>query len=129
MLGAIGLLLVCQLAGEAIHRFTGLPLPGSVIGMAILLVYLAVIRREQTSLAKVTGWLTAHMPLMFVPPAVGLINEGELLARHGLGILVALLVSTVVTIAVTALVFNWAMKRFAPDETATDGLGEGLGDA
>lgn len=116
MLGAIGLLLVCQLAGEAIHRFTGLPLPGSVIGMGLLLVWLAVFRREQTSLTKVTGWLTAHMPLMFVPPAVGLIEEGDMITRHGLGILVALLVSTVVTIAVTASVFAWAMKRFAGAE-------------
>ena len=32
MIGAIALLLVCQLAGEVIHRLTGLPLPGSVIG-------------------------------------------------------------------------------------------------
>ncbi|MHC3126769.1 murein hydrolase transporter LrgA [Brevundimonas sp. GN22] len=122
MLGAIALLLVCQLAGEAIHRFTGLPLPGSVIGMGLLLVWLAIFRREQTSLTKVTGWLTAHMPLMFVPPAVGLIEEGDMIARHGLGILVALLVSTVVTIAVTASVFSWAMNRFAAS-------GEEAGDA
>lgn len=117
MLGAIALLLVCQLAGEAIHRFTGLPLPGSVIGMGLLLVYLAVFRREQTSLTKVTGWLMAHMPLMFVPPAVGLINEGEMIARHGIGILIALLVSTVATIAATATVFAWAMKRFAAENS------------
>ena len=37
MIGAIALLLVCQLAGEVIHRLTGLPLPGAVIGMVLLL--------------------------------------------------------------------------------------------
>lgn len=120
MAGAIALLLVCQLAGEAIHRFTGLPLPGSVIGMGLLLVWLAVVRREQTSLTTVTGWLTAHMPLLFVPSAVGLIEEGDMIARHGIGIVVALLVSTVATIAVTAIVFAWAMKRFASQEEAGD---------
>ena len=41
MIGAIALLLVCQLAGEAVHRLTGLPLPGSVIGMVLLLAWLA----------------------------------------------------------------------------------------
>ena len=118
MLGAIGLLLVCQLAGEAIHRFLAIPLPGSVIGLALLLVWLAVVRREQTSLGKVTGWLTAHMPLMFLPAAVGMMEEGPLLARHGLAIVVAMVISTVATIAVTALVFSWAVRRFggADDE-------------
>lgn len=112
MLGAIGLLLVCQLAGEAIHRFLAIPLPGSVIGLAILLVWLAVVRRDQTDLAKVTGWLTAHMPLMFLPAAVGLMEEGPLLARHGLAIAVAMVVSTLLTLVVTALVFSWAVRRF-----------------
>ena len=35
MIGAIALLLFCQLAGEILHRLTGLPLPGSVIGMVL----------------------------------------------------------------------------------------------
>lgn len=120
MLGAIGLLLVCQLAGEVIHRITGLPLPGSVIGMALLLIWLAVMRREQASLSKVAGWLTAHMPLMFVPPAVGLIEEGPVLRQHGLAIVLAVGVSTLLTIAVTGLVFGWAVRRFG---TAEEGEG------
>lgn len=112
MLGAIGLLLVCQLVGEAIHRFLAIPLPGSVIGLALLLVWLAVVRRDQTDLGKVTGWLTVHMPLMFVPAAVGLMEESHLLARYGLAIAVAMVVSTLLTIVVTALVFTWAVRRF-----------------
>lgn len=111
MQGAIALLLVCQLAGEAIHRFTGLPLPGSVIGMALLLLWMACFRKERPSLAQAAGWLTANLALMFVPAAVGVMTEGQVLARHGLVILVATVVSTVLTITVTGLVFHWALKR------------------
>ena len=121
MLGAIGLLLVCQLAGEAIHRFLAIPLPGSVIGLAILLVWLAVVRRDQTDLAKVTGWLTAHLSVMFVPAAVGLMEEGAILSRYGLGIVVAVVVSTLLTLAVTAVVFGAVAGR----EPETDDSGEG----
>lgn len=114
MIGAIALLLVCQLAGEAIHRLTGLPLPGSVIGMVLLLAWLAMVPRERLTLTQVTGWLTAHLSIMFVPAAVGLMEEGAILSRYGLGIVVATSVSTVLTLAVTALVFRAVARRVEP---------------
>lgn len=115
MIGTIALLLVCQLAGEVIHRLTGLPLPGSVIGMVLLLAWLAFVPRERLTLTQVTGWLTAHLSIMFVPAAVGLMEEGAILSRYGLGIVVAVVVSTLLTLAVTALVFRAVAGREAPE--------------
>jgi putative effector of murein hydrolase LrgA (UPF0299 family) len=117
MIGAIALLLVCQLAGEAVHRLTGLPLPGSVIGMVLLLGWLGLVPRERLTLTQVTGWLTAHLSIMFVPAAVGLMEEGAILSRYGLGIVVAVVVSTLLTLAVTALVFRAVAGR-EPDSDA-----------
>lgn len=116
MIGAIALLLVCQLAGEVIHRLTGLPLPGSVIGMVLLLGWLAFVPKERLTLTQVTGWLTAHLSIMFVPAAVGVMEEGAILSRHGLGIVVAVGVSTLLTLAVTALVFRAVAGRAEPDD-------------
>ncbi|WP_379486383.1 CidA/LrgA family protein [Novosphingobium soli] len=115
MLPAIFLLLACQLAGEAIHRLTGLPLPGAVTGMLLLLSWLALVPRERPVLGTVTGWLTAHLAVMFVPAAVGLVDEGAVLSRYGLGLAVATAVSTALTLVVTALVFRWALRRFAAE--------------
>lgn len=113
MLAAIALLLACQLVGEAIHRLTSLPLPGSVIGMMLLIGWLACRRRERPTLTAVTGWLTAHLSIMMLPASVGLIEEGPVIARYGVGLVVATAVSTVLTLAVTATVFAWAARRFA----------------
>lgn len=121
MIGAIALLLVCQLAGEAVHRLTGLPLPGSVIGMVLLLAWLALVPRERLTLTQVTGWLTAHLSIMFVPAAVGVMEEGAVLSRYGLGILVAVVVSTLLTLAVTALVFRAVTGRDEPDSEPETG--------
>jgi len=121
MLGAIALLLICQMAGEAVHRFAGVPVPGSVIGMALLLVWLALVRRERPSLDVVTGWLTAHLAIMFVPAAVGLMNEGPVLARHGVAIIVATVISTLLTLVVTAQVFQWAVRRMEHKDRKHDG--------
>ena len=120
MIGAIALLLVCQLAGEAVHRLTGLPLPGSVIGMVLLLAWLAFVPRERLTLTQVTGWLTAHLSIMFVPAAVGLMEEGAILSRYGLGIVVAVVVSTLLTLAVTALVFRAVAGRAEPEPEAEE---------
>ncbi len=121
MIGAIALLLVGQLAGEVIHRLTGLPLPGSVIGMVLLLAWLALVPRERLTLTQVTGWLTAHLSIMFVPAAVGVMEEGAILSRYGVGIVVAVVVSTLLTLAVTALAFRAVAGR----EPEPDDSGEG----
>lgn len=118
MLRAIFLLLACQLTGEAIHRLTGLPLPGAVIGLMLLIGWLALVRAERPTLGAVSGWLTAHLSVMFVPAAVGLIEEGPALSRYGVGLVVATVVSTVLTLVVTALVFRWALARFVPEGEA-----------
>ena len=116
MLRAIVLLLSCQLAGEMIHRSTGLALPGAVIGMVLLLGWLALVPRERPGLVAVSGWLTAHLAVMFVPAAVGLVDEGAVLSRYGPELVAATVVSTVLTLAVTALVFRWALVRFVPGD-------------
>ncbi|WP_370516143.1 CidA/LrgA family protein [Novosphingobium sp. 18052] len=118
MLRAIFLLLACQLAGEAIHRLTGLALPGSVIGMVLLVGWLALVPLERPGLVAVAGWLTAHLAVMFVPAAVGLIDEGAALSAYGIGLVAATIVSTVLTLVVTALVFRWALARFVTEDSA-----------
>lgn len=120
MLGAIALLLVCQLAGELIHRFAGLPLPAPVIGMMLLIVWLAAVRKERPGLEAVSGWLAAHLSIMFVPSAVGLINQGDILKAHGIGLVVAVTLSTFLTMIVTVLAFRWAM-RFVKDDGPEEG--------
>ncbi|AXB75286.1 CidA/LrgA family protein [Novosphingobium sp. P6W] len=121
MLHPIFLLLACQLAGEAVHRLTGLALPGTVIGMMLLVGWLATFRAERPALVAVTGWLTAHLAIMFVPACVGLIDEGALMARYGIGLIVATAASMALTLAVTALVFRWALVRFVPEDGTETG--------
>lgn len=133
MVGAIALLFVFQLVGEAIHRLVGVPVPGAVIGMVLLVVWLALrpVRwgrpgmgagpgrgGESGRLEAVTAWLTAHLSVMFVPAAVGVMEQGAMFARFGLALMLATAVSVVLTIVVTALVLRWALARFAPDEAA-----------
>jgi holin-like protein len=114
MLRALAILLVGQLAGEVVTRALMLPLPGPVLGLVLLVMLLFLAERrhlvapaaiDETSLGKLSNGLIAILGILFVPAGVGLIQELGPLSRYGAALAAALLVSTVLTLAVTVWVF------------------------
>ena len=106
MLGAITLLLLFQLVGEAIALFFALPVPGPVIGMGLLFATLAWRGGPTEDLRGTAQNLLQHLSLLFVPAGVGVMLHAQRMADEWFPILIALLVSTFATIAVTALVLR-----------------------
>ncbi|NEV63264.1 CidA/LrgA family protein [Thiorhodococcus minor] len=99
----VALLLVCQLVGESVVVWTGLPVPGPVVGMALLFVGLALYGRVPEGLGRVVDGLLSHLSLLFVPAGVGVILHIAMLREEWLAVSVALLLSTLLTIVVTGL--------------------------
>ena len=110
MLGFITLLLVCQLAGEIIQRAAGLPLPGPVVGMVILFSGLLIRGGVPDGLKATARGLLDHLALLFVPAGVGVVLHLTLVAEEWLPIAAALIGSTVLTIAVTAMVMRIMLR-------------------
>ena len=100
------LLLLCQLAGEIIARALGLPIPGPVIGMALLFLAIASRGEAPEGLQTAAGGLLQHLALLFVPAGVGVMTQIRLLSEEWRPVAAALLGSTILTIAVTGLVFR-----------------------
>jgi holin-like protein len=112
-------LLVFQCAGEALVRLAGLPVPGPVAGMALLFAALLTRRTGLDALSVAAAGLAKHLSLLFVPAGVGVMLYVGRLAGEWLPIVAALFVSTVLTVAVTALTFSWLLarqKRLRPNE-------------
>jgi holin-like protein len=114
LLQGFALLLLCQSAGEALLRLLGLSLPAPVIGAVLLLVLLRW-RPLQAPVGAAAEGLLAHLSLLFVPVGVGVITHLGLLGTHGLRMLVAIVLSTWLGLAVTALV----LRALWPAEAAT----------
>lgn len=110
MLGYLTLLLICQLIGEAVQRGFALPLPGPVIGMAILLAGLMIHGRVPEALQSLSKALLDNLALLFVPAGVGVMLHLSLVAEEWLPITAALVLSTIITIAVTALVMRLMLR-------------------
>jgi holin-like protein len=117
MLPALTLLLLCQLAGEALARLFHLPLPGPVIGMALLFTGLLIRGSVPDALDRTGSFLLSHLSLLFVPAGVGVMVHLKLIRAEWLPIAASLVVSTVITIAVTALVMRWLSPPSVPPIT------------
>jgi putative effector of murein hydrolase LrgA (UPF0299 family) len=124
MIEAIAALLLCQLAGETLARGLSLPVPGPVIGLALLFVALQARSRLRPSgkpvaelpIGIVAGFLLAHLSLLFVPAGAGIVRHAGAILQHGWGLAAALILSTALTLIVTASVFVAVAKRM--DKTA-----------
>ncbi len=105
---------MCQLVGEVIVAATGIPVPGPVIGMAILFCGLLVRGSIPSELAATAETLLSHLSLLFVPAGVGVMLHAELIGAELLPIAASLIVSTLLTIIVTALVMHLLRRRGEP---------------
>ena len=94
MLHGILVLLASQLAGETLTHALRLPVPGPVLGMAMLAAVLLARPSLQAVVSPIALALLANLSLLFVPAAVGIVQVLPLLAAEGLAIGAALLVST-----------------------------------
>ena len=104
-LRGLALLLVLQAAGEGIAHGLRLPVPGPVIGMVLLMLALGI-ERARGAVQAIAELLLAHLSLLFVPVGVGVVTHLDLLARSGLQLAVAIVVSTWIGMAVTGLVLK-----------------------
>jgi len=121
MLAGLTWLLVYQCVGEILARWTGLPVPGPVIGMVLLFATLVAKNVAPESLQATASGLLSHLSLLFVPAGVGVMSHFHRVASEWLPIAVALVVSTVLALAVTALVMRRLLER--QDRRQTDAGG------
>lgn len=115
-------LLVFQCVGEAIAWGMGVPVPGPVLGLVLLLAALLLRGEVPESLAVTADGLARHLSLLFVPAGTGVMLHVAQIESEWLPIAVALVVSTVLAIAVSAVTFQWLLRR--REGPASAGLGD-----
>ncbi len=120
MLSALATLLSLQLAGEVVARWLDLPVPGPVLGMSALLAMLATRPSWLPSLKPVANGLLQHLSLLFVPAGVGVMLHLQRLGEEAWAIGVALLLSTWLGMATTALTVVWLMGKTSKDKPPPD---------
>ena len=118
------LLLLYQVAGEAIARLFALDLPGPVIGLILLWPSLAV-PWIQRHVSEVAGFLLSNLSLLFIPVGVGVILHLELLSTIWWQIALALVVSTLLGLITTVLLLRWLIRDPNGQDHAQDDRARG----
>jgi holin-like protein len=104
MIEGLVIILAFQGLGEIVTHFV-LPLvPGPVIGLVLLLMFLVLRRQVPAGLDLVSTAFMRYLGVLFVPAAVGVVTYWPHLQRQALPIAVSLVVSVVATIAVSATI-------------------------
>ena len=106
-------LLLCQLLGEVIAKGSGLPVPGPVIGMVLLVAGLWGLQRFDATgrrspagdVAAVADTLLGNLALLFVPAGVGVVQYLGLMRDYGVALAFALVLSTVAALLATVTTF------------------------
>ena len=110
-LNGITLLLIYQLVGEVSARLLQLAIPGPVLGMLLLFISLLVRDSLAETIETATSALLSHLSLLFVPAGVGVMVHWGRIGHDGLPITVALVLSTLLSLGLTAL-FMQVLIRF-----------------
>ena len=110
-------ILLFQSIGGLISKFLLPTLPGPVIGLVLLVLWLVFRKGINAELALVADGFSQYLGLLFVPAAVGVILFLPQLKANALAISSALIASVILTIGTTAFIARLlSNKREASDE-------------
>jgi holin-like protein len=115
MIAALMALLACQVAGELVARLLGLPIPGPVIGTILMFALLLAQGKVPGALRDVARGLLTNLSLLFVPAGVGIVQHLDRIRGEWVGILAALVGSTVLTMLVAVFVFRLVSRLSGAD--------------
>lgn len=104
------------LAGELFQRVIPLPVPASVYGLTLLFaaLCLGVVKLEQVKDAG--GFLVSILPILFVSPAVGILENWGLIQSVVIPLLLLIALSTIVTFGIAGRVTQVLNERGKQDE-------------
>jgi putative effector of murein hydrolase LrgA (UPF0299 family) len=106
-------ILLFQSLGELVSKFLLPTLPGPVLGLMLLVLWLVIRHEVNSELAMVADAFSQYLGLLFVPAAVGVVLFLPQLKANALAIISALIGSVILTIATSALIARFLTKREA----------------
>ncbi len=107
----IGALVGVWMLAEWLMRRLGLPVPGGIVGLFVLLLAFALHWLSPRSFAQGAHWLLAEMLLFFVPAAMILLDNRQMFGWLGIKLLLVVVGGTVLVMAATALTVEWLFRR------------------
>ena len=104
-------ILLFSLLGELLEAIIPLPIPAAIYGLVLLLIALYTGLLKAEKIASAADFLISVMPVLFVAPAVKILQYWGLIAPNLAAIIIIITFSTVLVFAVSGLVVKWLLER------------------
>lgn len=99
------------LMGEALQRIVPLPIPASVYGLVLLFAALCLKLVKLEQVKDAGGFLTSILPILFVSPVVGILENWVLIKDAVLPMFLLAVATTATTFGISGRVTQWLMKK------------------
>ena len=105
------MILLVSFAGELLNYLLPLPVPASIYGLVLMFLCLMLGVIKLSDVHDTACFLIEIMPIMFIPPAVGLMASWDVIQANLVAYLIIAAVTTIVVMAVSGLVTQGVLKR------------------
>lgn len=109
-------LILFQLLGTALNMLVISIIPGPILGFVLLFIFLLIRGETTEDLDAAASSLLKYLPLLLVPPAVGIMAHWDLVKASFLAVVGSLFISIVVTIVFAGWLMQHLMQRQARKE-------------
>ena len=111
----VALLAAVWLVGNLISRSLGLPFPGAIVGLGLMLALLLTGWVKPHAVRRGAKFLIGEMLLFFVPAVLAVLDHADWLSVTGLKLFAAVLIGTVLVMLGTAfavdLSYRWRVRH------------------
>ena len=97
--------------GEALQRILPLPIPASVYGLVLLFLALCAGLVKVSQVRETGTFLTSLLPVLFVSPTVGIVEDWRLIQPQLLPICLLITASTVLTLGISGGIVQKKLKK------------------
>lgn len=107
----ICILFIFSYIGTVIQNLFHLVIPGSIIALLLLFICLCLKIVPVKYIENGAGFLLSTLMLFFIPSTVGIMNYPSLLSIQGALLVAAVLLSTIITIAIAGTASQFFEKK------------------
>ena len=105
------IIMIFTFIGELLQKLLPIPIPASVYGLLLLFLALCTKVVKLSDIEKVGDFMIAIMPVMFIEPAVKIMDIWGDIAGDLIPIIVVMVLSTIIVFAVAGWVTQWMERR------------------
>ena len=109
------IIILFSLAGEALASLIPLPIPAAIYGLVLLLIALMTGCLKAEAIADTARFGIGIMPILFVAPAVNILENWGVIAPNLVPIVVIMVLSTFIVFIVSGVVTQLLLKKEGND--------------